>query len=607
MTKILRALLLPSIFCLFLIQGILFLHHDLTADGVSSLQQSQFISSGSMFPPKFDHQDVEPRTLPDNWNSSQRGVGGSGWYALSFQQEEKQDSLWGIFVPRANMNIAVFINNIEVGSSGTFNEPIARNWARPIYYTIPAGTISPGENIIHLHLKAYAYDGGGVSKIFIGPHQQLLPLYEGRYFLQVDISMIVFFLNIFAGLIMLTLWALQRQEPTYGWFALSCFSSSFFISNHFIRDIPFDRDLWQWATHISIGWFAFSLLAFARRFVERDQQPWERYLLSYMLLSSITLVAFNHTSSFLLWHIGSLSMASYASALLFNQWATTKEAAHLVIFCSFLVTLFLGFHDWATRFSDLQFSYPVLMHLGPPVMLMAITWILITRFVQSANQNVKFNATLIQRVQETKEALHTEHQKVQTLLQQETEAKERNRIMKDLHDGLGGYLMSAHSIARMNEYDEGLQHALNDAIFWLRSSIDTLDSSNEDISALLGTLRFRLEPQLKSSGIQLKWHMDDLSHCTLPSEYKLHLMRIIQESITNVIKHAQASTISISTTLTSNSSIGLEIKDNGQGFSNTEEGHGMGNMRSRIESMGGSFELLTGKQGSALTFSFEFS
>jgi signal transduction histidine kinase len=101
--------------------------------------------------------------------------------------------------------------------------------------------------------------------------------------------------------------------------------------------------------------------------------------------------------------------------------------------------------------------------------------------------------------------------------------------------------------------------------------------------------------------------MDDLSAHGLSSEGRLHLMRIVQESITNVIKHAQASVLSISTTVESNQHVRLHIQDNGCGFSGSGEGHGMDNMRSRIEAIGGILDVLSNESGTSLSFKFESS
>ncbi|MBL4759355.1 MAG: hypothetical protein JKY80_00655 [Mariprofundaceae bacterium] len=226
---------------------------------------------------------------------------------------------------------------------------------------------------------------------------------------------------------------------------------------------------------------------------------------------------------------------------------------------------------------------------------MSISWILISRFLYFANQSEHFNEILLERVEEKSVQLQTEHQKVQVLMQQEAKADERSRIMKDLHDGLGSYLMSAHSIARIQQLGQGIQQPLNDALFWLRTSIDTLDTSDDNLNTILGTFRHRIEPQLKACGIQLNWHMDDVSICILSAENKLHMIRIIQEAVTNVIKHAHASELTMKTTIDDSHRIIIDIIDNGKGMQDDKKGYGLKHMRERVESMGGSMDICSSK------------
>ena len=143
---------------------------------------------------------------------------------------------------------------------------------------------------------------------------------------------------------------------------------------------------------------------------------------------------------------------------------------------------------------------------------------------------------------------------------------------------------------------------MNDALFWLRTSIDTLDSEAGDLGSLLGTFRYRIEPQLKACGITLDWKMDDLSMCTLASEHHLQVVRIVQEAVTNVFKHAKASQLAIHTRV-KDENIYLSITDNGCGISGDKMGHGLKNMHERITLIGGSMHITTPEvSGTSLVF-----
>ncbi|MBL4759354.1 MAG: hypothetical protein JKY80_00650, partial [Mariprofundaceae bacterium] len=322
--------------CLLLFEIILSLHSMVDGKARINITHSDFIESNSMLPPDFTLQASSPRTLPDNWLRSHSGMGGSSWYRSEFELKQTNSTLWAVFIPRVNMNVAVFLNDKEIGNSGSFLEPMARNWARPLYYTIPTELLDIGKNTLKIHLKSYPGEGGGLSKILVGENEDLLPLFQKRFFLQVDVAQITFFLNMIAGLIAFTLWRLRHKDTLYAYFSLICFSSSFFILNHFIQYIPVSRDTWHFAVHISIGWFAFSLLAFTQYFIAQKTNKWLIWLLAYMTISSIVLFAMKNITFMFLWHIGSLTMVSYACIQLLKVWMQKKRGGSpCFIFCAF--------------------------------------------------------------------------------------------------------------------------------------------------------------------------------------------------------------------------------------------------------------------------------
>ena len=66
-------------------------------------------------------------------------------------------------MPRLSMNGAVYVNGLLVGTGGSFNEPVARNWNRPLYFLIPPGVLKDGMNRVHVRVRGYAGLDGGLS------------------------------------------------------------------------------------------------------------------------------------------------------------------------------------------------------------------------------------------------------------------------------------------------------------------------------------------------------------------------------------------------------------------------------------------------------------
>ena len=115
---------------------------------------------------------------------------------------------------------------------------------------------------------------------------------------------------------------------------------------------------------------------------------------------------------------------------------------------------------------------------------------------------------------------------------------------------------------------------------------------------MLGALRFRLGPRLTGAGIALRWRMSDLPPLPwLDAQSALHVLRILQEVLTNIVKHGAASEITV-TTAVAQPPAGMEgkgvqvcVQDNGRPFSPPPEAslpgrRGLANVRNRVSTLG---------------------
>jgi PAS domain S-box-containing protein len=184
---------------------------------------------------------------------------------------------------------------------------------------------------------------------------------------------------------------------------------------------------------------------------------------------------------------------------------------------------------------------------------------------------------------------------------------ERERITREMHDGLGGQLVSTIAMLERgrsspSEVIEALRRALDD----MRIMIDSVDPASTDLATSLGKLRGRLEPLLRRNGIVLRWQVEDqLDLDEFPPELSLHLLRIIQEAVTNVILHAKASELSVhiragdAVADVRDAVLFIEIQDDGRGFRPDAAGGGRGirNMKSRAEALGAELRFDSGDSG----------
>ncbi|WP_455209726.1 cyclic nucleotide-binding domain-containing protein, partial [Kaarinaea lacus] len=143
-------------------------------------------------------------------------------------------------------------------------------------------------------------------------------------------------------------------------------------------------------------------------------------------------------------------------------------------------------------------------------------------------------------------------QKYQHIYFQEKEkllTEERERILSELHDGVGGQLVAILAMLEnrntpIGELKDTVRAALDD----LRLMIDSLDEIEGDIPVVLGMFRSRIESRLRAKNIMFDWQVTDLPAVQNISPHEvLQILRILQESVTNIIKHANADIITVKT------------------------------------------------------------
>ena len=85
----------------------------------------------------------------------------------------------------------------------------------------------------------------------------------------------------------------------------------------------------------------------------------------------------------------------------------------------------------------------------------------------------------------------------------------------------------------------------------------------------------------------------------------LHILRVLQEALTNAVKHAGATLITVSSEVDHVKNVAsIRVIDDGRGFQSVEtsrSGRGLGNMRRRAEAVGGSIVIDSGEEGSTIT------
>ncbi|WP_086735860.1 sensor histidine kinase [Erythrobacter colymbi] len=230
------------------------------------------------------------------------------------------------------------------------------------------------------------------------------------------------------------------------------------------------------------------------------------------------------------------------------------------------------------------------------ILLLAMTAAFLARnfrlFQSQGALNAMLQAKVTQREAELAEAALRE----QALVRAQAHDEERRRIMRDLHDGLGSQLMTMMLTARLGEADppkvaEGLQGVIDE----MRLMVDSMDSVGESLDAALATFRTRIQPRVESAGFAFRWSQpESLPPTSLGPRDVLQVFRIMQEAVTNALRHSGGTAITVEIAARSDGAIEVAIADDGKGGAGeADAGRGLANMRARARGVGADYALVS--------------
>lgn len=184
---------------------------------------------------------------------------------------------------------------------------------------------------------------------------------------------------------------------------------------------------------------------------------------------------------------------------------------------------------------------------------------------------------------------------------QSVREEERKRISRELHDDLGqqltglklslswlGSRLKDGKPTTVEDVDE-MRHQMDTAITSVRRLATELRPQVLDDVDFKGALTWQTEEFIKHSGIQIELDLQD-ADLVVDDALATALFRIVQESLTNVVRHSKASEVQVSLRLLAHT-LRLVVADNGQGFEPGASGHGVGlvSMRERCAAIGARF------------------
>lgn len=518
----------------------------------------------------------------------------------------------GIFIDRVSRSGRVFVNGHEVGSCAPGPLETLRCVRHPVWLQVPPELWRAGSNDIEIEVFANRMQLNGLSPVVVGPAATVYDRhYQPTRLVRQDLPLALQWALFAIGLISLMVGALHRAEGRhlFLWFGLACMLRGISMFYAVIVDVWLDMLLTQWlftaARLTSIPVMLLVLLALS----DKRWRWLERLLAGYAMVLPVAalLVGARVEPSILLAMPGVLVGIGLLGVTAWRAWRRRSRTDALLA-ATVVVLLVAGMHDtWALARPG-GFLQPQLLPFANSVLLLVLGGLIMTRLTRALTTEGNVNTILKERIGEAEANLERQHRTIVDLERRAARMEERERLLRDLHDGMGSSLSTARIRLEAGAMPPAqLRELLDDCIDDLRLLLDTSEPEGE-LADALGNLRHRITQRLQGSPLSLSWEMALDGMPAVPAHAKLQVLRILQEALTNALRHSGARRIQVRAVHDAvRGQLALDVEDDGRWLSQKPGqpeplptgggGRGLTNMRLRAARLGAQFTLASDERG----------
>jgi signal transduction histidine kinase len=536
------------------------------------------------------------------------GAAGSAWYRLRVPAGALPPSAGrqAVYIASIHRDIELRVDG-RVVASAAMHAQRRRVVCCTAFLELPDGALSAAGGEVDLRMSLPARSTVWLAPVYVGDAGVLWTRYERRLLLGGIGRLVAMALAVAVAAVCLLLWLRRRGEAQVLLFGLA--AAGYAIAS---AQETWIGPLGTWSpvadvTNVMADFgSAAAMLVFMLRHGGWRWPAVERGLLVWVLVSAALqpLVDFYDPASTwrAWWHTGTLVYVATLPVAAAIAWRRPCVQSFLLLAGAALSASLVATQLVSAVAAESAYLWPY----HPLGLFAVIAWMLVDRLVLALRHSERLNVELERRVADKTAEVERNAVRLRELASEAAVAAERQRIMGDMHDGIGAALISTLSLveggsARHADVATALRECIDD----LRLAIDSLEPADGDLAPVLGGLRYRLEPRLRAQGITLDWQVQDLPTLAYLTPQKvLHVLRILQEAFTNVLKHAQARRIRVATAVDAGR-VSIEVSDDGRGFDGapSARGHGLANMRNRAKAIGGDLRIQPSAAGTTLSLS----
>lgn len=522
------------------------------------------------------------------------------WGRFRFERSAVGGGPIALYTVSTRNQFVVFLNGTEIFRNFAAVTDQKNSWYRPFIIPIPEQAIKPGRN--EILVQATSQDSVGIGRIVIGPHSPLQSLYEQQYFWRITLPVVANSAMLVLGGFALLLWFNRRQETELLFLGLTTLLWYLRNYQYFAETTPFHLPLFNALTVAATYFTLVATFGFFGKHLN-FRHTWKVVTLLVIFGLPLHLVHWYFRISNIYLYVPATMIALGIAFVGFRDLIRHPSIGKAMMFAVMFAIPMTGVYDfflavggsgWSgndsylSLFTGFLYSVAFLLSFG-------------RRAVVAFSELEVSNMTLERCIAETRAELAASEAARQQLVVAEAISVERERLMQEMHDGIGSNLITALAVARQQKQPSSTIKTLSRALGDIKITVDSLEPIEGDLVALIGNLRHRMAGDLRDAGIVCIWQAEPCRPLNwLDATNALHVLRIIQETIGNALTHSKASELRIGCREAERGGVpgfAVYVADNGCGFVPGDlgaNGKGLSNIRARAMSLNGALECDTG-------------
>ena len=554
--------------------------------------------------------------LPDNWAYTWPNYTGGAWYKLKWDwacaDKARLAEPIGFSVNYINTAGAIFLNGDLLWKDKHLREPLSKSWNMPRYWAIPVSGLKQNNNEILIYVTGYSAMSGGIGGVKFDNVVDIYNLNEKKVWNSRTLFQINFILSATLCVFCFVIWLYRRAESSFGWFAVSSFLWIVFISNVLATETTILPSSVV-AARVNLCAFMLYSICFSTYLLRFIQVKWpnlERFfwILTAVLMMVVMTISIENMKQFfdaifLLYCLLYILVYVYLCVTAIR----VRRGDYILLAICMTAIVFCSVYDIRMAFLWKGDDISPLSPYTSPLFTLFIVVILSSRLSKNFKKIEKFNEELSSKIKQVSHDLSTSLTDKHNLELTNVRLQERMKLSHDLHDGLGSSIVRSMILVDQCDKEIPNQQFLSMLKLMrddLRQIIDSGSTAASEVPETpqhwIAPVRHRFSQLLDEIDIHAEWVIASAWQAKPSALQCLNLIRVVEESLTNVLKHSQATRVKVMIQYADPEHLELLIEDNGVGFDvglvkQNGLSIGMRSMQSRIERMGGKVSVQSEK------------